>query len=232
MVFDDGRILDIEKADIEYKKIEVDEKVPSIEDSILMLLSVLPESPIISRTLMMKEVFLFYADFLKQFRIHSDPVNDAGFFAYKYGPYSLRVNISLASLALSGKITITDYADYLNEKRKKLEGYENLDLPEAPKKYQACFQTNVRFSDIFLRYIEPFVELDIDYITFKDKMGDFKRLWDQKTAKGIILYIYNNSSFSRFVEKSELKDKYPEAFGGRVREDYIPRKLITGEGQH
>ncbi len=224
MSSENGKILSVEEADQVFEEIKIDPAVPSIEDAILMLLSVLPESPIISRTLMMKEIFLFYADFLKQFGIPSDPVEDAGFFAYKYGPYSLRVNISLASLALAGKITITDYADYLNESRKK-EVFKDTVIPIAPSRYQACFQADIDFNKVAERYAAPFNEQGLELNVFKDKLAEFKKTWDQKTARGIIFYIYNDPAFRKFIEKSELKDKYPEAFGGRIKEDYVPRNL-------
>jgi hypothetical protein len=232
MLSEDGRILSIEEADREYEKIKLDESVPSIEDSILMLLSIIPDSPIVSRTLMMKEVFLFYADFLKRFGIESDPIRDAGFFAYKYGPYSLRVNISLASLALAGKIKIRDFDDYLEEERKKMKGYEKLDLPDGNGRYHACFSTNVDFENIIARYKQEFEEHEINMYQFKNELMNFKWAWDQKTAAGVVLYIYNNPKFKEFIGKSELKDKFPEAYGGRVKEDYSPRlKAHAGTGR-
>lgn len=231
MVAEDDKILSIEEADQEYEKIKLDETVPSIEDSILMLLSIIPGSPIVSRTLMMKDVFLFYADFLKRFGIESDPVRDAGFFAYKYGPYSLRVNISLASLALTGKIKIRDFNDYLEDERKKMKGYEKLDLPGGTERYRACFSTNIDFESIITRYKEPFDEHKINMDQFRSELMNFKWTWDQKTAGGVILYIYSNPKFKEFIERSELKDKFPEAYGGRVKEDYAPRlKPYAGAG--
>jgi hypothetical protein len=232
MVFESGILLNVEEADREYNLIELDETVPSVEDSILMLLSVLPESPIVSRTLMMKEVFLFYADFLKKFSINSDPVNDAGYFAYKYGPYSFRVNISLASLALSGKIRISDFGDYLEEQRRKMKGYEELEISSGREKYRACFSTSIDFDTVFAPYAEPFKRHEIEMKKFKDELANFKWTWDQKTAGGTLLYIYSTPSFRKFIEKSELKDKFPEAYGGRVKEDYAPRNNpFFGDGQ-
>ena len=120
----------------------------------------------------------------------------------------------------------------IDEELKKMKGYEKLDLPDGNGRYHACFSTNVDFENIIARYKQEFEEHEINMYQFKNELMNFKWAWDQKTAAGVVLYIYNNPKFKEFIGKSELKDKFPEAYGGRVKEDYSPRlKAHAGTGR-
>jgi|Deesub1362A_J573_1020465.scaffolds.fasta_scaffold01045_8 uncharacterized protein YwgA len=74
-----------------------------VRDAILMLLSVKNEKPIYGRTMIMKQIFLFYEEILKRRGLK---FQDPKFVPYKYGPYSFTVMQALEDLYFAGYIKI------------------------------------------------------------------------------------------------------------------------------
>ena len=69
-----------------------------LKDAILLLMTSLEhQKSIVSRTLLMKEVFLLYEEVFKPYGL-SQGASDAEFFGYIYGPYSRKVNVSISLL--------------------------------------------------------------------------------------------------------------------------------------
>lgn len=198
--------------------------VPRIEDAILMILSCDEKSKfVLSRTLLMKETFLFYEEFLNEFGFDSKADTDAGYFPYKYGPYSIKTNVAIASLAMSGEIRISNFSTSKNFQSLRPDEIEMLRIS---KRYLALFETDLDFSVVVKPYLKKYPWFRLDIGRFREDLSQWKRTWDQKTAKGIVNYIYHNRKYEAYLGNSELKNKFPEVFMGKVKEDYLPRMVV------
>lgn len=187
----------------------------NLDDSILLLLSSIDYNKVvISRTLLMKEVFLLYEEIFKKFGLSSGADKDAGYIAYKYGPYSFMVNTSVITLMLSGKIQLTNYYDIEKKEKERLE----LDLR---KRYLDRYETVVKFEDVASRYKKLLRRANLNISRLKKIIANKKRAWDQDGTQGIIRYVYKE--YKEYITNSELKDVYPELFFGVVKEDRVRR---------
>ena len=207
----------LEEADkiikLENKKGETGENRPythiALNDSILMLLSSIDyNKKIISRTLLQREVFLFYEDILNDIGL-STGASDAGYFPYKYGPYSIDVNISMSVLIFSGKILVSNY--YSN-------GEEN-------KKFLTVFETKQVFENIAKKYEELLADKGLSIGSFHKKIVDRKISWDQSKPNGITKLLLSKG-FKGWYNKKSLDKVYPSIYFGKVREEYKPRVNI------
>ena len=190
------------------KKVEAKIK---LEDAILLLLSAIEyRKVIISRTLLMKEVFLFYEEILKPLKV-SEGAKEVGYIAYKFGPYSYKVNIAVASLILSGKV---QYKNYYENKEK----LDNI-LPETMngEKFLALYETTENFYDIVGKYNSILKRIHIKPDSLRERIADKKLRWDQRGAMGIIRYVY--SRYKEYIVNSSLKEVYPDLFYGIIKED-------------
>jgi len=183
----------------------------NVEDAILLLLSVLDRNKqIISRTLLMKAVFLFYEEILKDVGL-SKGASEAGYIAYKYGPYSYQVNLSLITLVLKGDVMLEEY----HSKQK----VDVNDINSSKKHFLASYSTNLNFENVHNKYKGLFAQKHINMQEFKNKLAKKKHGWDQDSYTGILRYVY--SKYPKYINKSELRDVYPDLFYGIIKEDKV-----------
>ena len=185
----------------------------ALNDSILMLLSSIDyNKKIISRTLLQREIFLFYEDILNDLEI-SKGASDAGYFPYKYGPYSIDVNIAMSVLIFSGKILVSNY--YSSEE-------EN---GEKNKKFLTVFETREVFENIAEKYEELLADKGLNVESFHKKIVNRKISWDQSKSNGITKLLLSEG-FKGWYNKKSLDKMYPSIFFGKIREEYRPRVNI------
>lgn len=185
----------------------------ALNDSLLMLLSSIDyNKKIISRTLLQREVFLFYEDILNDIGL-SKGASDAGYFPYKYGPYSIDVNIAMSVLIFSGKILVSNY--YSNEG----ENGEN------NKKFLTVFETEEVFENIAKKYEELLADKGLSVESFQQKVVNRKISWDQSKPNGITKLLFSKG-FKSWYNKKSLDKVYPSIYFGKIREEYKPRVNI------
>ncbi|WP_290705350.1 hypothetical protein, partial [Ferroplasma sp. Type II] len=180
----------------------------SLNDSILMLLSAMDyNKKIISRTLFQREVFLFYEDILKDLGISKGAV-EAGFFPYKYGPYSIDVNLSLSTLIFSGVIQVDNFYKSQEGKNKR--------------SFLTVFTTGEDFDKVAKKYEDIFIDKGVTLENFRKILCDRKHAWDQSEAKGIAKLLISKG-FKEWYNKKSLDDSYPLIHFGKIREEFRPR---------
>lgn len=186
----------------------------NLNDSILMLLSSIDyNKKIISRTLLQREVFLFYEDILNNIGL-SEGASDAGFFPYKYGPYSIDVNLALSTLIFSGKILIENY-------------YKDTEYSRDKKRFRflTVFITDINFNDVANKYEELLADRGYTIERFHVMVQEKKHAWDQNGVKGITNLLLSKG-FKEWYNKKTLKDVYPSINFGKITEDYRPRVKV------
>jgi len=188
-----------------------------VKDGIMLLLtSIDHQKSVVSRTLMQKEVFLLYEIVLKNLGLSKGASEDAGYLAYKYGPYSFNVNVALSTLIFSGKIKVDNYYHREEDNKKSSKSI-------FQKKFLTYFETNESFENIVVKYKKMLSSNYIEIDQFKDHLANKKRAWDQSGYRGIRNLIIDMKLTSGFFSDSKLKDVKPEIFFGRITEDYIPK---------
>ena len=204
---------------------KIERKEISLNDSILMLLSAIEyKKQVISRTLMQREVFLFHEEILKPLHMSNGAVG-AGFFPYKYGPYSIDVNLALSTLIVSGKIKITNYYQDSNDEL-ELSIVEKKHLKplnkEKKKKFLTVFATSEEFNEVASKYEELLAEKNFSVERFHSLVRIKKQAWDQSTAKGITNLLLSQG-FRAWYKKKSLAEVYPSINFGIITEEYKPR---------
>lgn len=187
-----------------------------LEDAILLLLSSIDyNKKIISRTLLMKEVFLLYEEIFRPLGL-AKSAKDVGYIAYKFGPYSYQVNVSTISLVLAGKVQLVNYYN----RKLKTSLNSKIDYQKDTKKgetFLAVYQTILKFEDITKKYKNLFSSKGVNIEDLRKTIADKKLRWDQRGSMGIIRYVYK--TYKEYIVRSELKQAYPELFFGLVKED-------------
>jgi hypothetical protein len=179
----------------------------STDDAILMVLSAVDhQKSVISRTLLQREVFLFYESVCKEYGI-SDGASDAGFFPYKYGPYSIDVNLALSALIVSGSVMVENY--YSDE-------FKN-------KRFLAKFVTKVDFIDIADKYRDLLASRGLSVDKFLEILRVKKHGWDQSLTAGINEQLRSLGYSKWFIVGMSLEKVLPNITFGKITEDYIPR---------
>jgi len=212
-------VLDFDEAIAYAKSLDLKDKGKHIEleDAILLLLSSIDyNKKIISRTLLMKEVFLLYEEIFKPLGL-AKSAKDVGYIAYKFGPYSYQVNVSTISLVLAGKVQLVNYYNRKLDATLTTKIDYKKDVPKNGETFLAVYQTTATFKDIAKRYQNLFSSKGLDIEDLGAKIADKKLRWDQRGSMGIIRYVYKN--YKEYIVKSELKQAYPELFFGLVKED-------------
>jgi len=186
----------------------------SLNDSILMVLSAIEyNKKVISRTLMQREVFLFYEEILKPMGISNGAI-EAGFFPYKYGPYSIDANLALSTLIFSGKIRIENYyKDQEDSKDKKR------------MKFLTLFITDINFNYVANEYEELLADKGYTIERFHALVREKKHAWDQSGVRGITNLLLSKG-FKDWYNRKTLKEAYPSINFGKITEDYRPRVKV------
>ena len=221
---DANKMLQIDDEEMKLYKNKMERRI-NLNDSILMLLSSIEHNKkIISRTLMQREVFLFYEEILKHLDISKGAV-EAGFFPYKYGPYSIDVNLALSTLIISGKIKITNYYQESNDEL-ELSIVEKKQVKplnkEKKKKFLTVFSTSEAFNEVASRYEKLLAEKEFSVESFQSLVQTKKQAWDQSTEKGITKLLVL-TGFREWYKDRTIEESYPYIKFGKIAEEYKPR---------
>jgi hypothetical protein len=126
-----------------------------------------------------KMLFLIYKEFIPNYDI---PSENPGFYGYKYGPFSARIDEAIDFLIEYG---------YINTKGRKSTSKELFMITDKGKQ---------RGQEIFKR-------LDINQ---QESVREFRKHWDQKTTNAILKYVYSQPSYANYLDKSRiLGDLFP-----------------------
>jgi len=118
-----------------------------------------------------KMLFLIFYEFAPEFNI---PSENPGFYGYKYGPYSDRIDAAIEFLIQQG---------YIMAEGRKSSSKERFYITEKGKmKGQKIFNKLSKKQQLALM--------------------SFRKFWDQKTTKAICKYVYSNPEYKKFLDKS------------------------------
>jgi len=177
------------------------------DDAILMVMSAVDyQKSVISRTLLQREVFLFYESVCKKHDLSKGAI-DVGYFPYRYGPYSIDVNLALSTLIVTGKVRVENY--YKDEVKNK--------------RFLARFVTNIEFTDIADKYIDLIASRHLSLDKFREILESKKHGWDQSGIKGINELLITMGYGDWFKTRISLEEVLPNITFGKITEDYIPR---------
>lgn len=157
----------------------------TVENWVLLLLYV-NNQYIAGITHYMKMLFLIFYEFVAKYKI---PSENPGFYSYKYGPYSDRIDSAIEFLIECGYI--------------KIEG-----KPKSSSKERFYITTKGKNKGKQL----------CGKLSFQQKkaLKEFRKRWDQKTTKAISKYVYAN--YPEFTDKSIiLNDLFPGRLLNRRR---------------
>lgn len=166
-----------------------------VEDWILLLLYAGREfrgpKYIAGITLYQKMLFLVFNELAPQYNI---PTENPGFYGYKYGPYSARIDAAIDLLIQYG---------FIRTRNQRSSSTERFIITPAGKQ---------RGKEIF------------DKLSASQKKAilDFRKYWSQKTAKAICKEIYANPRYKEYINESIILDYlFPGRKLHRKREERI-----------
>ena len=168
-----------ERAAAEYKKIKPVDYTAS--DVILLLLSS-QDKPIAGRTLLFKEIFLFEKEVLD-----GENVEDCGFVAHYYGPYSFYMASKISEMVRGGLIEVSG------------EGV-------GGGSTYALTQKGLKKAKARRRAVPAALET---------KMRRFRKGMDQHGATNILKAIYLRAEYGEYVKKSRVAHRYKAIAWGR-----------------
>ena len=129
-------------------------------------------------TFLQKLLFLFYYENAQNFKI---PTENPGFRAYKYGPFSDNIDITIDSL-IENKIIFVEGGRKSSQKERFFLSDEGVKRGEVLKKKLTTEQRNA--------------------------LLEFRLFWDEKKLKGLMKYVY--SKYKEFTNQSLiLKELFP-----------------------
>lgn len=118
-----------------------------------------------------KMLFLIFYEFTPKFNI---PTENPGFYGYKYGPYSDRIDAAIEFLIQQG---------YIKAMGRKSSSKERFHITDKGKE---------KGRKIFNKLSEE----------QQQALVVFRKFWDQKTTKAICKYIYAKPEYEKFLDKS------------------------------
>lgn len=118
-----------------------------------------------------KMLFLIFYEFAPKFNI---PTENPGFYGYKYGPYSDRIDSAIEFLIQHG---------YIKAMGRKSSSKERFYITDKGRE---------KGKKIFNKLSEK----------QQQSLMGFRKFWDQKTTKAICKYIYAKPEYEKFLDKS------------------------------
>lgn len=150
-----------------------------VEDWVLVLLSV-GHDYLSGITHFQKELFLIFKEFAPK---HNIPSENPGFYGYKYGPYSVRIDLAIGFLIEHS---------YIQTEGRKSSNNEMFFLTKKGRQ---------KIRNILSKFSKSQI----------DALEKFRKLWDQKTAKALCRYIYSKEKYSEYIQESKiLKELFPD----------------------
>jgi len=153
----------------------------TLDEMILLLLYAQKDKPIITRTLLFKELFLFYEEILKK-NIDINRMPNPKFIAYKYGPFSFTLSEVLASLVVGGLI-------------------ENIGRAKGRDEMFKLTPAGIKMAEKVVNRMPPSIREKLMRELKEKRIG-----WDQLGRDGILNYVYKK--YEKWKAKSKIKDKY------------------------
>lgn len=120
-----------------------------------------------------KMLFLIFYEFAPDKHI---PTENPGFYGYKYGPYSARIDAAINFLIQYGYITTE------GRKSSSKERFSITQIGEARGK-------------------EIFEKLSKEQ---QESLSAFRDYWDQKPTSAILKYVYSNKKYAKFIKRSVI----------------------------
>lgn len=166
-----------------------------VEDWVLLLLYAGKEFEgheyISGITMYQKMLFLIFYEFAPQYNV---PTENPGFYGYKYGPFSARIDAAIDLLIQFG---------FLKTMNRRSSSTERFIITPLGRE---------RGEEIFNKLSEE----------QKNALVAFRMFWDQKNAKAICKYIYANPKYKDFIQESIiLSYLFPNQVIHRKREETI-----------
>ncbi len=118
-----------------------------------------------------KMMFLIFYEFAPKFDI---PTENPGFYGYKYGPYSDRIDAAIEFLIQHG---------YIRAEGRKSSSKERFYITDKGRE---------KGEKIFNKLSK----------TQQTELVKFRMFWDQKTTKAILKYVYAQPKYKKFLKKS------------------------------
>jgi len=146
-----------------------------VEDWVLLLLYAGHEY-IAGITHYQKMLFLTFYEFAPKFNV---PTENPGFYGYKYGPYSDRIDAAIEFLIQHSYIRV--------EGRKSSSKERFYITAKGKKKGKEIFDKLSKEQQL--------------------ELMKFRKFWDQKTTKAICRYIYAKDKYKKFLDKSLILSK-------------------------
>jgi len=149
-----------------------------IEDWVLLLLYA-GHRYIAGNTHYQKMLFLIFYEYVEHYHI---PSENPGFFGYKYGPFSARVDNAIGFYIENG---------YIRSEGRKSTTKERFYITTKGKE-----KGRVLYNKLSVVQRKP--------------LKEFRKFWDQKTAKAICKYVYSKDEYKKFTNESLiLNDLFP-----------------------
>ena len=127
-----------------------------------------------------KMLFLIFYEFAPKLEI---PTENPGFYGYKYGPYSDRIDAAIELLI---------QYDYIRAEGRKSSSKERFYVTDKGKK---------KGKKIFNKLSKK----------QQQALIGFRKFWDQKTTKAICKYVYSKPEYEKFLDKSLiLSELFPD----------------------
>jgi hypothetical protein len=188
-------------------------KINNRRDILLLLLyspgkSSEPNQPIVGRTRLVKMLFLFKEEALKEFRkgteINEDNFYD--FFAWSFGPFSSQVYDDLKFFELRGFIETNESGeDTLPESAAEWEMWLSSSLPEATDySYTEYQEEQFQLTERGVRFVEENL-YDLLSRSQKNLIREFRKRMESSPLRAILSYVYKN--YPKLTEKSEIREQ-------------------------
>jgi len=126
-----------------------------------------------------KMLFLIFYEFAPEFNV---PTENPGFYGYKYGPYSDRIDTAIEFLIQYGYI--------------RAEGRKS----SSKERFYITAKGKAKGKTIFNKLSKK----------QQQALKEYRKYWDQKTTTAICKYIYAKPEYEKFLDKSLiLNDLFP-----------------------
>ncbi len=168
-------------SELDEKLKKMNKPILTLDEMILLLLYAQKDKPIITRTLLFKELFLFYEEILKKI-MDTKLMPNPNFIPYKYGPFSFPLSETLTSLVISGLVKVSGRAKGRDET-----------FMLTP--------VGIKTAEEVLDKLPLFVRERLIKELKEKRIG-----WDQLGRDGILNYVYNK--YKEYKVKSKIKGKY------------------------
>lgn len=188
-------------------------KINNRRDILLLLLyspgkSPEPNQPIIGRTRLVKMLFLFKKEALKEFRKGTDINEDNfyAFFAWSFGPFSSQIYDDLKFFELRGFIETNESGeDTLPESAAEWEMWLSSSLPETTNySYTEYQEEQFHLAERGLLFVENNLYSSLSR-SQRNLMQEFRKRMESSPLRAILSYVYKN--YPELTEKSEIREQ-------------------------